>query len=493
MSDHEFEKQVRQTLDDLRLTPSPSAWQKIESAIRDTRRRRAPLLWLPLLVIGLGAGGYFLLKDSNPPASKTATITQDQEPSASQIDPPSSQRDPSASQTDPSASQTDPSPSQTVPLTSQTTVPNPAGSTSTEAIPSASKPAFRSKDQLAITRHKKVSGEESGSESPRITLPQVEPIIKETVNVIPEEVARTEEITSGQRPFIKSSDKRVSDKDLKHYFTVLAPDFPALIKPLNFPHSQIPAANAFSDAVPPVLIQPKKWSFGISAFAGISGLNDGNLFNLNKAFASDMSTPANVAFAPSYTPYKIVPASSYSVGIVVGRELNKRFQIISGLNYVQTNVRYKPGNQAYGRQALNAAPPLTQYVLNYFTLDQHKPDAYKNTYHFVELPVALQTRLTKSRWLPVFWNTGVSYSRLFSSNSKQFDGSTGIYYSNTKWLNKGQFAVSTGFDFVLRPRSKYPLWLGPSAKYNLTPLTSETFAEKKNLLSAGINLKLFIR
>jgi hypothetical protein len=481
MSDHEFEKQVRQTLDDLRLTPSPSAWQKIESAIRDTRRRRAPLLWLPLLLIGLGAGGYFLLKESNPPASKTATITQtqDQEPSGLQTDPPSSQRNPSASQTVPSAS--------------QTTVPNPAGSTSTEANPSASKPAFRSKDQLTITRHKKVSGEESRNKSRRITSPQVDPGIKETVNEIREEVARTGEITSGQRPSIKSSDKRVSDDDLRHYFTVLAPDFPALIKPLSFPNPQIPQETALSCAFPGVLIQPKKWSFGISAFAGISGLNDGNLFNLNKAFASDMSTPANVAFAPSYTPYKIVPASSYSVGIVVRRELNRRFQVISGLNYVQTNVRYKPGNQAYGRQALNAAPPLTQYVLNYFTLDQHKPDTYKNTYHFVELPVALQTRLTKSKRLPVFWNTGVSYSRLFSSNSKQFDGSTGIYYSNTKWLNKGQFAVSTGFDFVLMPRSKYPLWLGPSAKYNLTPLTSETFAEKKNLLSAGVNLKLFIR
>ena len=67
MSDHEFEKQVRQKLDDLRLTPTPAAWDKIEQEIRENKRRRAPLFWLPLLLIGLGAGGYFIARQGVAP------------------------------------------------------------------------------------------------------------------------------------------------------------------------------------------------------------------------------------------------------------------------------------------------------------------------------------------------------------------------------------------------------------------------------------------
>ena len=61
MSDHEFEKQVHQKMEELRLRPSDTVWMEVEKNIRqDKRRRRFLWLWLPMLLICLTAGGYIL-------------------------------------------------------------------------------------------------------------------------------------------------------------------------------------------------------------------------------------------------------------------------------------------------------------------------------------------------------------------------------------------------------------------------------------------------
>ena len=57
MSDHDFEQKVRQKLADLKLTPSPAAWEKIESGLRDNRRPRTRFVWAALLLFMTG-GGY---------------------------------------------------------------------------------------------------------------------------------------------------------------------------------------------------------------------------------------------------------------------------------------------------------------------------------------------------------------------------------------------------------------------------------------------------
>jgi hypothetical protein len=61
MSDHEFEKQVNQKLEELKLRPSDTVWMEVEKKIRqDKRRRRFLWLWVPSLFIFLTTSGYVL-------------------------------------------------------------------------------------------------------------------------------------------------------------------------------------------------------------------------------------------------------------------------------------------------------------------------------------------------------------------------------------------------------------------------------------------------
>src|SRR5687767_12084725 len=63
MSDHDFEKQVHQKLEELKLRPSDTVWMEVEKNIRqDKRRRRFLWLWLPTLFICLTTSGYILYR-----------------------------------------------------------------------------------------------------------------------------------------------------------------------------------------------------------------------------------------------------------------------------------------------------------------------------------------------------------------------------------------------------------------------------------------------
>src|ERR1700730_3936067 len=59
MPANDFEKQVQQVLDELKLKPSEEVWPQVEQRIRKDKRRRRSLLWLPLLFLLLGGAGYW--------------------------------------------------------------------------------------------------------------------------------------------------------------------------------------------------------------------------------------------------------------------------------------------------------------------------------------------------------------------------------------------------------------------------------------------------
>jgi cytoskeletal protein RodZ len=61
MSDHEFEKQVHQKLEELKLRPSDTVWMEVEKSIRQRKRRRRFLwLWSAALMVSLTTSGIVL-------------------------------------------------------------------------------------------------------------------------------------------------------------------------------------------------------------------------------------------------------------------------------------------------------------------------------------------------------------------------------------------------------------------------------------------------
>src|SRR5688500_19201674 len=65
--ENNFEKEVRQKMEELSLQPSAPVWEGVQAAIRPRRDRRRVVLWLlPLLL--LGGGISYLFFENNQPA-----------------------------------------------------------------------------------------------------------------------------------------------------------------------------------------------------------------------------------------------------------------------------------------------------------------------------------------------------------------------------------------------------------------------------------------
>ncbi|RYZ37110.1 MAG: hypothetical protein EOP49_31980, partial [Sphingobacteriales bacterium] len=84
MSGHEFEKQVRHKLDDLKMKPSAEAWVNIEDKLREKKRRVVPIFWLPLLLVGLAAGGFFIFRNEGQKDVVATTVTSKKANAATQ-------------------------------------------------------------------------------------------------------------------------------------------------------------------------------------------------------------------------------------------------------------------------------------------------------------------------------------------------------------------------------------------------------------------------
>jgi hypothetical protein len=236
-----------------------------------------------------------------------------------------------------------------------------------------------------------------------------------------------------------------------------------------------------------------KWSYGLSAFVGISAVSEGHLLNFNNAQVEDVSRVPSFAPRPSYKPSSISPGIAYSAGLFVKRELNSRFSLSIGANYLQLNTRNKVGDQEYGNQIVNAGASGFQAVTNYFRVERDRISEYHNRYHFIEVPVELHTRLNRSAKTPIQLTTGVAVSQLLKSTSLHFDGTTGVYYKNDRLLNETQVAAKTGISVGILNKTTRPLWIGPSAKYNISKILKKDVSARTNFMSIGVDVKMFIK
>src|SRR4030095_4823561 len=77
MPGHEFEKNVQQRLDELKLRPSEAVWNNVENSIGKDKRARRMILWLPILCLFLGTSGYFIINKNGFISAETA-VNQNQ-------------------------------------------------------------------------------------------------------------------------------------------------------------------------------------------------------------------------------------------------------------------------------------------------------------------------------------------------------------------------------------------------------------------------------
>src|SRR6185312_13421688 len=123
----------------------------------------------------------------------------------------------------------------------------------------------------------------------------------------------------------------------------------------------------------------------------------------------------------------------------IEKNISARSKIALGLSY-----KYYSLINEVGKKVDSLLSPSAQYFsvsnsYNSFTSSH----AYRNNFHYLEVPVSFELQLNKNKKLPLSWQAGVDVSELIGSNALQFEASPGIYYNDNSMFNKTEFGLHT--------------------------------------------------
>ena len=467
MSDHDFEKQVRQKLNNLKLTPTAEGWENIENRLRERRQRRTPFIWLPLLLAGTLAGGYFIIKGDNTTKTNSVIVAQRTGVKANKNAPNTSNK--------PFAERDNPVEKKTTEGKTLRQLPDHSLLLSKNNLKRSSAVKNR-KNPLEQALQPSLSAQNEPARSAPI-----EPAIADRMD-----------------PPTRLEEGRASVESPRAALTLqsLPPEAKAVTPAKTASDEHATAAIHSNPSIKKS--SNSKWSYAVKGYGGIVAVNEGGLLNFNHPNVEDVAYTAQFAgarpnYAPQYKPSTISPGLAFSAGAEVKRVLSHRFSVSAGLNYTQLNTRSTVGERVNSSQVVNNGTRGYLFVQSYYLLDPNENRQYRNRYHFIEVPVTLNTRINKSEKLPIYWNAGLLVSRLLSSSSLHFDGTTGVYYKNDRLLNQTQAGVTTGFSFVLLNKTAHPLWIGPVARSNISTILKKDIPASKHFVTLGLDVKLFLK
>ena len=473
MHENNFEKQVREKMDELGLDPPDTVWEAVHSEIKKDRKRRRPLFWLFFLSgLTLSGGAYYFYGNH----SRTGPV-ENQTVKTATDNAPSSQPE------------------------------NKAAENYTTENPGTKSPGETSKEKVAA---EKLANQVAASKKPGDAH-------RETVATLPgnDLDLRNKSNNPAQKnaPVGQNADKVTSSptQDNKRSGTaapVTAAAAGAAIsqggeqalakndaKPSgetksDSAHSTVKDSAAIAGSKPEKASQKKShgWKFGLTGSAGVSNVNQDLFKSINSADANMSaapSAPVPVGSSNNYSSSEVRAGFSYGFGVFANRELSNRVSLTAGIKYQYYSTEIKAGSYVPNASNFYSSYARAGTVNAYY--NSGNSTSYTNKYHFLELPVTANFQLNKSKTVPVTWEAGFSLGFLLSSNALFYDPNANVYFESDQLMNKTQFSGLTAL-MVGFPLGKSEMQAGPQLQYGITGLLNSSTANPGHLLYYGLKV-----
>ena len=517
MPENDFEKQVQQLFNEMRLKPSVEVWPKVSNRIRKEKRRKKAFIWLPLALLLLGAGGYWLLQNNDGMLSSNRITKTTPAPGNDNRDIPlNAKHDPSISARPGDISKTD---QQKINIE----VPPSAGNADIDAS--------INNDGSGSDSH--ASNGQRNSEKPPVniqaldnTKQQAQPVVQLPVpdnagnsNVIdgkknkpghsrPGNDKKDMVYTGKSEPFNSGNENLISAAPLSAAPQSVGTN-PSLLPGIETEKmlSGIPKGDVPQNTNTPVKLTKKKgWEWGISGGAGVTSVGDGlsDLLGNSSADKSPFNAMPNpnapnmsnnigfltgqnslvAALPPPASPVK--SGLAWQAGGFAKWKATSRLAITGGLQYSYYSTNRAVGNDINNyRLALgNTLNDANASYAGYYAGRENRN--YTNRYHFIEIPAGVQWQLNKAAKFPLLLNGGLSLSYLANTTAVHYHAQTGSYYKDKTLFNKIQAGVYAGVSAKFFANSRRPLYAGPVVQYNLTNLLKPSVNLKQHFLYAGL-------
>jgi len=474
MAANEFEKNVRKEMEDFKFRPSETVWPKIEERIREKNRKRRILFFILFSLIGLIVAGYGIYNFSG---SRTKSEAQFKLP------------DGHKSNTEDKTSN------------SKNTEPDKETITNKQTIP-----AENSEQIKHVVTGKQEHADQSSKPNKQMTSVSKENSISRnqttvSINSSTEKqdnskkrnatLETTQVLSINQKPeIIDSNQKGIAKPEGKNLPSDTAR---SNLKESNNTRSVDVVTRKKSEKV------SNEITWGIDISAGSSVITE-DAFSFKSSYATadrQYSAPgSNIGGTPStgaggaggptayynYSQSQNKPAFAFKVGINARKNISNRSSLSVGLGYSQLADKIEIGT--------NQSPSQSSMALSYYSGAPQQ--THTDHFHFIELPLSYNWRVTNNADRFLSLNAGVSPSYLLATNALVYDTTMGgIYYDNKDVVTKAHFSFTSGISYQFKNKRNLEFSIGPQFSFDITKVFKSDLDKRKYFLYTGIDARIF--
>ncbi len=506
MQENEFEKRVREEMEELRLRPSGMVWDKVEAQLKKRKKRRVIVFIFLLTGFSLlGTSGYFIFNhEKQNLTEQTITTKSDNKNSDNKIENDSGQP------TDEFLKK--------LPAKDQQLKTDDLHNNDEQAntVNENKQPV----NELAktIDEQKNYPDKITAIKEKRSKRPKAQSLKKNNAATI-RNTSDDEEILAQQKKVDRTIDKQIAGKDRIADKSEINTDKidnadkpennnvkigtqPDLAEQKQSDIAEADSAIAAAEVKEPAKsVEQKKKKpsssikWGIDFSVGSSKIGD-NAFSIsifesifeNKSMADVMyNTPGNNAGGQARIitpPSDVKRGTAFKAGIVAEKNISKKSSLSAGLSYAYYSNNIKAG--VYRDTSFVLRNMASQAVsLNAYYRGPQQED-YTNHYHFIQLPIYYQLQLNKGVKTPLLWNIGASAGYLLNTNALVYDTATGgIYYRDKDAFSKMHLNINTGFAFRFGNK-KLQYSIGPELSMDMRRLMKDATQPKQYFLYGGL-------
>lgn len=476
MAANEFEKNVRKEMDEFKLHPSEEVWPKIEERIREKNRKRRVLFFMLFALIALTLGGYGIYNFSG---SNTKLEAQHKLSDSHQ----SNDKD-----------KIDHSKNEGPDKATITIKPNiPAENTehtTRAATVVKQKPVYQaSKEDKLITPTSKVN--QVSQDRNAVNGDKAERKQDQTQNVQP----KTIDVSSfNQQQIITDTAQKDIAKPGNKNLTLTDTTASKLPEMKDTRTAQVANQKKGNNVSGKII-------WGINFSAGASVITE-DAFSFKSSYAAadrQNSSPGSVTGGggnpstggggsggpttySSYSQSQNKPAFAFKVGVHGRKNISKRSSLSVGLGYSYLADKINIGT--------NQTPAQSFSALWYYAGSPQQ--THTDHFHFIELPLIYDWRLTNNADHFLSLNAGVAPSYIVATNALVYDTSLGgIYYHNKDLVTKTHFNFISGISYQFKNKSDLLFSVGPQFSFDVTKVFKSDLDKRKYFLYTGIDARLF--
>lgn len=482
MQQSDFEKRVREKMDELNFTPSPPVWPHIEERIRQKKERRRVFVWFLLLALMLGGGlwmiGERLTDDRQPITGGKVEGGKVREVEGKEVEG----RRENTVFTDREADDKMVRGKKTE-NGKDTEREKITGESGEDTRETEAKILVQKKKEVAVRKTK--TGDKSILDRDRKNArTSTERIKSDKPAADTQAVVMTPALDTPVRP---------QDNGNTFKETVTVTEKEAVKEPQKEPGvEELPGDTALAMEQGKQEKKTSKWTTGISVTIGVSGTGSGlRLFPMalrDNVYSSPVANPGGPVLVPP-GPSSVSNGFSFGAGYVVKRNTGKRLSYSTGLryNYYSTSIAVGARRSGSPITVSNGTGGLITTNLFYSTASSSSAPGsvhtYRNNYHFVSLPFDLEIKLGKK---PLYATAGLSLHYLAASNALVYSPSAYVYYRKKEALNSFQVFGNAGMYYTFFQNKKNPVQLGPQLSYGLGRLEK---GSRTYLFAAGVTAR----